>query len=166
MTSSSFRLAAVGAALYLAAVASSAEAAKGVKKVGQVNGQRTITGEVIAVNHQKGTFHVRTAHHHKKLGAGNGGNVAKPANAPNAAGGKRHHHGDEFNVNSATRFEHHGGGAASLASLHQGERVRVRAVGHQAENVHILSHAHSRGNFQRHRPNRYHPPYHHHRRRF
>ena len=156
MTSMGIRIVAVGAAFYVAAAATTAEAAKGVKKVGQASGQHTVTGEVLNVNHRNGgSFYLRTAHHHKKYGTGSGVNAGNPGGAVNAAGGKRHHHGEEFHVTSATRFEHHNGSAASLASLQARERVRVTAVGHQATNVQILSHQRSYGNV-----------WHHHRRRF
>ena len=44
---------------------------------------------------------------------------------------------------------------ASVAALRRGERVRVHAVGHQATNVHILSHHNPHVNFARYRPHRY-----------
>jgi len=171
MTSTKIALTGIGLAFYLA-VGQTAWAAKGVQKgngannpatntpgvnaAGAVgaNTQHVVTGVVLSVDHHPKnggvTFHVRTAHHHKKLGTGNG------ANRANAGTGANHqHHGHEFHVTAATRFEHHNGSPATVAALRRGERVRVHAVGHQAMNVHILSHHNPHANFARYRPHRY-----------
>jgi hypothetical protein len=139
---SSLRLAAAGAAIFagvtLCLAASIAEAAKGVKKVRAVGDQHTLTGEVVNVTHKNGvgSFHLRMARNHKKLARG-------------GAGGNGNHRGEEFHVTSATRFMGGGGGNVGLASLRRGERVQVRANGHQAEKVQILGRQNSTGN-QRH----------------
>ena len=172
MTNTRIRMAVAGSLFYLAA-GGIAEAAKGVQKVApanapgnaagngggnaagnaQANAQRTISGVVLGVTHKNGgaSFHLRTAQHHKKMGAvnpaaGAGGGVA---------GGN--HHGHQFNVTAATHFGRQNGAPASLASLHQGERVRVQAAGHQAMNVLILSQHRTRGSFTRHRASTYRP---------
>jgi len=121
----------------LALSASTAEAAKGVKKNLPAGGAHEFSGEITHVNHKGGEFHLRTAHSHKKVGANAGRNQ-----------------GHEFRVTSATRFEGAGGGHAGLVALHGGERARVRAIGTNAERVHILSHHRSHGSFYRHRPYR------------
>jgi hypothetical protein len=174
MVYTKFGLAAFGTALFLV-VGQTAEAAKGVQKPNAANNpavvggnvnpagipaavagnaQHTVTGVVLSINqHPKNggvTFHVRTAYHHKKRGTVNAGGTAT-----GIAGGNHHHHGHEFHVTAATRFEHFNGSPASVANLRRGERVRVLAAGHQALNVHILSHHNPRVNFARHRVHTY-----------
>jgi hypothetical protein len=153
MTKTSIPFAVAGVAFYLAA-GGTTEAAKGVKKVdpanAPANAQRTLTGVVLSVNHKNGSasFHLRTAQQHKKSGG---------VNPVAVAAGNQHNHNHEFNVTAATRFGHQNGNPANLASLHRGERVRVQAAGHQAENVEILSQHRTRGSFMRYRANNYHP---------
>lgn len=167
MTNSRIPMAAAGVAMFLAA-GTTAEAAKGVKKAAAADTPRTVAGEVLRVTHHNGgaSFHVRTAYHHKKLGMPNQGAVAGGQVQGQAQPqGQMQHHGHEFNVTAATHFEHANGTPATLAALHQGERVRVQAVGHQASNVQIISHQRMRGTFNRSRTRMYYPHLHQQRRR-
>jgi hypothetical protein len=168
------RIAGVGIVFSLAA-AGPAEAAKGVKKVAPANNTpRMMTGVVLSVTHQNvsGTFHLRTAQHHRKRGLVNQTGVAGVNGAANqtgvaagngavnqagVAGGNPLHHMHVLHVTAATRFAHWNGNPASLASLHRGERVRVQATGNQAGAVMILSHHHIQGSFNRYRTNVYRP---------
>ena len=59
-------------ALILSIGASNAEAAKGVKKGANGNGQRTLVGTVVSINPDKtgyGVFKLKTGTHHKKMNA-------------------------------------------------------------------------------------------------
>jgi len=181
MTANGLRVAVSGIAFCIAATATHAQAAKGVKKVNSGTGPHTYTGVVVSVNPNgtgTGTFHVRTMHHHKKLGMVNQAGVA---GVNNNNGATQHIH--EFNVSGSTQFVQHNGMAADAALLHTGERVRVRATGgsqaaanpaagnqaagnqiaghHQAVAVQFMSHHRSRGLYTRHRSNGYYPHYHH-----
>jgi hypothetical protein len=189
MTSNCLRIgiAFAGCALYLAATAAPAEAAKGVKKANAGNSQRTYSGVVVSMNPNSsgyGTFHLKSMHH-RKMGMVNQNVAANGANAANNSTSHQHVH--EFTVNASTQFGQHNGGAANAAMLHVGERVRVRAVSsqaagnqaaaanqaagnqvaghHQAVAVQIMSNNHMRGRYTRHRSNGYYPHYHHHHRR-
>lgn len=155
MAETRIRLAVAGTALFLV-MGGTAEAAKGVKKVapGNVagnNAPRMVSGVVLHVTHKNGSgsFHVRTAHHHKKQpGAVNGAAVA---------GAQQPLQGHQFHVTQATQFAHQNGTPASFAALRRGERVRVQATGQQASAVQILSNHRTVGNVARYRPLTYMP---------
>lgn len=119
-------------ALCLAAGVNTAEAAKGVKKTGQ----HLVTGHVVSVQHKSGTgmFRVRTAKHHKKLAATTAGTTASTVAATGTS-----HHIHEFQATPATKITGPGGTPATMAALHRGERVRVAALGKQAQSVQVLS---------------------------
>jgi hypothetical protein len=162
MTNARIQVAAAGVACFLA-VGTTAEAAKGVKKAAAPDTPRTVAGEVLRVTHHNGgaSFHVRTAYHHKKRGMpSQGASAGVQAQGQAQPQGQMHHHGHEFNATTATHIEHANGTPATLAALHQGERVRVQAVGHQASNVQIISHQRMHGTFNRSRARMYHPHYH------
>jgi hypothetical protein len=147
--------------MFYLATAGTAESAKGVKKVAPanaganagVNMQHMVSGVVMNVTKQNGgaALHVRTAHHHKKIGV---------VNAAAVAGGNQQHHGRTFSVTNATHFSHQNGTPASVFSLHRGERVRIQATGNQAMYVQILSQHRTRGSFARYRANTYRPHLH------
>jgi len=166
MTNAGTRMAIAGLALFLA-VPGTAHAAKGVKKVAPANNvPRMVHGIVTGVAHQNGSnsFHVRTAHHHRKIG---GVNQVGAGGGP-ATGVNQRYHSHTFHVTAATRFGHQNGNPASMASLRRGERVKVQATGNQAQTVMIMSHHHrARGYFTRYRTNVYRPHLYHriHRRR-
>ena len=146
-------------------MASTAEAAKGIKKGAQANGTHTMRGIVTNITPDKsgyGIFEIRTAYKHQK---NNGVNNA------NGATSQQQHR--KFDVTNATTFQHHMGNAMNIvnpAALHRGQLVAVKYVGQHAEQVHIYTpvmHSSGRyyGNFMRHRPMAYYPhQYHHHRR--
>lgn len=162
MKETGIRIAIVGLSFYLVAAGIPAEAAKGVKKANSTNGQhRTMTGIVQKISPDKtgyGTFQLRTAYHHKKTGvnAVNGVNNATAGNGSNGI--------HELNVGSGTRFELYNGTMAPLTALKNGQHVRVRMTGQQAEIVQIMNHQRSAGNFSRHRSMSYRPHIYHHRR--
>lgn len=158
MKETRIRLAVAGTAVFLV-MGGTAEAAKGVKKVAPANiagnnpgnaTPRMVSGVVLHVTHKNGSgsFHVRTAQHHKKQGA---------VNAPTVAGAQPQHHGHQFHVTPATQFAYQNGTPASFAALHRGERVRVQATGQQASAVQILSNHRTVGNVARYRPPTYMP---------
>ncbi|MBI3863160.1 MAG: hypothetical protein HY290_14815 [Planctomycetia bacterium] len=151
MTNLGIRLVVAGTGLFLA-LEGTAEAAKGVKKVAPANGApRTVSGVVLNVAHRNGSgsFHLRTAQHHKKRGVVNAGAPVANANAQ--------FHSHQFHVTAATRFAHQNGTPASFAALHRGERVRVQATGQQASAVQILSNHRAPGSFARNRTRVYAP---------
>lgn len=150
MTNARIRMAVAGVVFYVAS-GTTVEAAKGVKKVIPANSQRTISGVVMNFTHNNvsGVLHVRTAHHHRKRGVVNAGNVAGVNN--------QGQFGHTLNVTSATRVTHWNGTPVSAAALHRGERVRVHAMGQQALHVHILSQNRMRGYLARHRVRMYQP---------
>jgi hypothetical protein len=134
---------------------STAYAAKGVKKNIAPGQTQSFTGQVTQLRHTPGgaSFHLRTAGSHKK------------------AGGANRHHSHEMHVTGATRFVGAGGGRVGMASLRDGEHVRVRANGTNAEQIHVFGHHHYTASFHRHRPrhgavhtHHYHARSHHHRR--
>ena len=152
---------AVAGTAFLLVAQGTAHAAKGVKKAAPANTvARMTSGIVTGVAHQNGgsAFHVRTAQHHKKLGAVNQAAGGGGANGGAAGGVNQRHQTHTFHVTGATRFGHQSGAPASAASLRRGERVRVQATGNQATAVMIMSQQHRmRGNFTRHRANGYRP---------
>ena len=152
------RFAVTGAAL-LWAIGGVAEAAKGVKKVAPANNTpRIVTGVVTHVVHKKngtGIFHVRTAHHHRKLAQTVTTGTATTATTTTTT--KPQYHNHEFHVTPATQFTHANGTPVSFAALRLGERVRVQATGNNATAVHILSHHRIRGTFVRYRTRFYNP---------
>ena len=151
-----------GISLFLSFGASNAHAAKGVKKTAQGNGPRTLVGTVININPDKtgyGVFKLKSGTHHKKMVA----YTNAPANAKVNQQNKPTVH--ELAVSSATRFEHHNGNSVSVvtpAALKKGERVRVRALGTQAQNVQILTNHRYVGRMIRYRANNYRPHQYHH----
>ncbi len=152
---------AIAASALFLAMDGTAYAAKGIKKVAPANNvARMVSGVVTNVSHQNGggSFHVRTALHHRKIGA---------VNQAGAGGANQRHHTQTFHVTGATRFGHQNGTPASAASLRRGERVRVQATGNQAQAVMIMSMHRTRGSFTRYRTNSYRPHLYHysHRRR-
>ena len=155
MTNTVIRIAILGVSFYLVTAATSAEAAKGVKKAVPGNARHTISGVVTSITPDKtgyGTFQVRTAQHHKKVGVANAG--------ANGGNGTQHVH-----VTAATRIEHHNGSAVStvnVAALQKGQHVRVTSTGQQAQSVQIITHNRYRGSYTRHRASNYHPHYAHH----
>ena len=157
MTITRFWSAFAGMALILLVGASTAEAAKGVKKSANGNGQRTLVGTVVSINPDKtgyGVFKLKTGTHHKKINA----YTNAPANAKVNQQNKPAMH--ELAVSSATRFEHHNGNSVSVvtpAALKKGERVRVRASGTQAQIVQILTNHRYAGRMIRYRANNYRP---------
>ena len=152
----------IGIGLILSIGASTAEAAKGVKKAASGNGQRTLVGTVVSVSPDKtgyGVFKLKTGTHHKKMIPF----ANAPANAKVNQQNKPVTH--ELNVTSATRFEHHNGNSVSIvtpAALKKGERVRVRATGPQAQTVQILTNHRYAGRMIRYRANNYRPHLYHH----
>jgi len=81
VTNIQIRMIVFGVAVCLVTAPSNVQAAKGVKKAVPANTHRTISGVVTTIKPDKtgyGTFQVRTASHHKKVGvnnaAANGGN--------------------------------------------------------------------------------------------
>jgi len=157
MTITRFWSAFTGIALILSIGASTAEAAKGVKKTANGNGHRTLVGTVVSINPDKtgyGVFHLKTGNHHKKMSA----YTNAPTNAAVNVQNKPVVH--QLNVSSATRFEHHNGNSVSVvtpAALKKGERVRVRASGTQAQTVQILTNHRYSGRMIRYRANNYRP---------
>lgn len=142
------RLAVMGAALFCG-LASTAQAAKGVKKVAPANNaSRVISGVVTHVAHKNGSgsFQVRTAHHHKKVtGTATTAATSNPQQRV------------QLHVTAATHFGHSNGTPASFAALRAGERVRVQATGHNANAVQIMSQHRIRGTFARYRGRTYNP---------
>ncbi len=162
MTITRFWSAFAGIALILSLGASNADAAKGVKKTANGNGQRTLVGTVVSINPDKsgyGVFKLKTGTHHKKMNP----YANAPANAKVNQQNKPTTH--ELNVTAATRFEHHNGSSVSVvtpAALKKGERVRVRATGPQAQTVQILTNHRYAGRMIRYRANNYRPHLYHH----
>jgi len=119
--------------------ASSAQAAKGVKKE-----EHKVEGKVIAVHHHKdghGSITVEVAHHHKKKGQAPG-TTAAPA-VPAQARGAHHQDHETFEVNAETRFESVQGKehkTVGFREVHDGESVTIHARGHHAEVVDIHHH--------------------------
>ena len=157
MTTTRFWSVFAGIALILSVSGSNAEAAKGVKKTAQGNGPRTLVGTVISINPDQsgyGVFKLKTGTHHKKMVT----YTNAPANAKVNQQNKPTVH--ELTVSSATRFEHHNGNSVSVvtpAALKKGERVRVRALGTQAQTVQILTNHRYVGRMIRYRANNYRP---------
>ncbi len=138
---------------------STADAAKGVKKT-TPTGPQVVTGVVMSIIPNKtggGTFHLKTVQPHRIMGT-----VSPSTNTT----GKIPQH--EFNVTTATRFEQYNGttgGVVNAAALRPGSRVRVQAVGQQAQRVQIMTARRSTGSVMRHRTSQYHPYHSPHRRR-
>jgi hypothetical protein len=157
------RIVAIGVAFYLVTAAATAEAAKGVKKAGAANGQhRTLTGIVQNITPNQtgyGTFRLRTAYHHKKMGLNNAALNGANANAAagNGANGNGQNGIHELTVGTNTRFEFYNGTMALPTVLKNGQHVRVRTTGQQAEIVQVMNHQRSLGSFSRHRSMSYHP---------
>ena len=154
MTITEFRFRIVGFALVLAVIPTTAEAAKGVKKVQPDNAHHSTSGVVFKISPDKtgyGTFQLRTAHPLSKNDVGNPVVNAKGKTNPLIS---------EFKVTSATRFEQRAGKAVSVApptALKKGERVRVLYTANQAETIQILLRPPSTGQIIRYRASSYHP---------
>jgi len=150
----------------LAAGASSAHAAKGVKK----KGEHTIKGTVvhIATSTKKGVNHaeitVKVHHHKKKVQTNTTPNV--PATNPKAPAVKtpkvpatttpkvpanpgqtvHHHHHHKFTVTSSTQHFITDGKTmqpTTFAAVHKGSHVAITAKGHHADKI-VIHHHHSK----------------------
>src|SRR5262249_35251928 len=144
MSHSGKLIVAMSATACLLTAVGTAEAAKGVKKVGG-SGSRTVTGRVVNVNYNQagsGSISLRTAGQHKKQGAGESGGVAGPM----APAGIR-----EFQADKSTRLVMSNGSPASPTALQRGAPVLVQVTGDQATSIQILSNNRTRENFTRHR---------------
>ena len=128
MTRNFRRLAVIAA---IVALTTTAEAAKGVKKVAA--SARNYTGAVQNVRLQNGagTLQLRVAHHHKKHAAATM---------------------QQFTVTPATTLN-----GVHAGNVAPGTRVRVTAAGHVASNVQILTPHYVTGHVVRHRARVYHP---------
>lgn len=117
-------LLAIGVIFGLAVSASTAQAAKGVKKNASSTGTHLHHGKVTHVDHKNGHFTI-VAHHQSSK---------KKVNTPTTATTRTHH----FKVSGGTKFvAHHGQAHAptSFAALRVGEHVTVASKKGTAETV-------------------------------
>ena len=162
MTSTAVRIALVAMIFY---TATTAEAAKGVKKENQTSGQQIVTGVVTTMapdGNGGGSFLLRTTNQHKKTAVANGNGFFGNPNGNTTANPNGNLNGNQFHVTPATQFHHVNGNVLNGSALHVGARVRVMATGNQAANVQILSMNRSMGNFTRYGSSSYRPQIPHH----
>ena len=116
----------LGVVFGLTVGASSAQAAKGVKKKANGNGEHHHHGKVISVDHKAGHFTIAVHHHSKK----------KKGTTATATPTKVQH--IKFNVTNSSKFfvsQNKNKTPSSFSALKVGEHVGVASKNHHADTV-------------------------------